>query len=104
MEPGPHWRPWMALSSSAAGRGPRPTPRESCLEWGWEGGLGKASCLGKAKGVEGWVVGHNEVVTRGEGMLGVGGADTGTHTHTHTLAHTQPARQSGQCVWALRAQ
>lgn len=47
-------------------------------------------------------MGHNEVVTRGEGMLGVGGADIGTHTHT--CSHTQPARQSGQCVWGLGAQ
>lgn len=52
MEPGPRWRPCTVLNS-AAGQGPRPTPRESCLEWGCKGGLGKASCLGKAKGVEG---------------------------------------------------
>lgn len=53
MEPGPSWPPPMVLSLSAAGQGPRPTPRESCLESGWKGGPGKASYLGKAKGVEG---------------------------------------------------
>lgn len=51
--PRPHGRPGRVPSSSAAGQGPRPTPRECCLERGWKGGLGKASCLGKAKGVEG---------------------------------------------------
>lgn len=33
---------------------------------------------------------HNEVVTQGKGMLGVGGADIGTHTHTHARTHNQP--------------
>lgn len=41
---------WELLSSWA---GAQATPRESCLEWGWKGGLGQASCSGKAKGVEG---------------------------------------------------
>ena len=69
--------------------GTRAQPKGVASGAGLERGSRQGLVLGKGQGGwRGWVMGHNEVVTRGEGMLGVGGADTGTHTHTHMLAHT----------------
>ena len=70
---------------------PRAQPKRVASGAGLERGSRQGLMLGKGQGCwRGWVMGHNEVVTRGEGMLGVGGADTGTHTHTHARTHNQP--------------
>lgn len=72
------------------GKAPGPVQRGPVWSGGWMGvRAGKASCFGRPRGWRGRVSGHNEVVTRGEGMLG-GGGHRNTHTHTCSRTHNRP--------------